>query len=311
MSDRPLVSIIVPSFNQGRYIRETVDSILSQDYRPLEVLVMDGGSTDETVEVLRGYNAPELQWWSEGDRGVVDAVNKGLARARGEIVAIQSSDDTYVPGAISRAVAAFTAEPAPGLVYGDVEHMNSESQVTGRTALPPFDFLEHVGKLSFIPQPAAFFSAAALRETGTWREEVSYAADADFFLRIAERFPVRKIDLLLARYRYHEFQRDKELEHVRRDWRKAAERWLTSPDRRIRRAARQGLLALEMRYTPPERWLRRTWTAYRLIANSPELLRTKDVIRANPDLIPGQYPIRRALSWLKGRVLAVTRSVKP
>jgi hypothetical protein len=114
---------------------------------------------------------------------------------------------------------------------------------------------------------------------------------------------VRKIDSLLARYRYHESQRDKELERVRRDWRKAAQRWLKSPDRRVRRAARRGLLALEVRYTPPERWLLRTWMSYRLIANSPELLRTKDLLRTNPDLVPGRYPIMRALSWLKRRLI--------
>ena len=94
-----LLSIVVPSYNQGAYIRETLDSIFAQDYRPIEVLVLDGASKDETVEILRSYDAPELRWWSERDRGVVDAVNKGLARASGEIIGIQSSDDTYLPGA--------------------------------------------------------------------------------------------------------------------------------------------------------------------------------------------------------------------
>src|SRR6185503_12008114 len=100
-----LVSIIIPSFNQGRFIKETIDSILSQDYRPIEVLVLDGASTDETVQVLSSYEGvPELTWVSERDGGVVDAVNKGLMRARGEIIGIQSSDDLYLPGAISAAV---------------------------------------------------------------------------------------------------------------------------------------------------------------------------------------------------------------
>src|SRR5437773_2348908 len=117
---RPLVSVIVPSFNQGKYIRETIDSILAQDYRPLEVLVIDGASTDETLDVLRSYaDRPELRWWSERDAGVVDAVNKGLARASGEIVAIQSSDDLYVPGAVAAAVEAL-ADGAV-LAYGDCE----------------------------------------------------------------------------------------------------------------------------------------------------------------------------------------------
>ena len=84
----PLVSIIVPSYNQGRFIRRTLDSILSQDYRPLEVFVVDGASTDETVSILREYSChPELQWVSERDSGVVEAVNKGFAKARGEFAA--------------------------------------------------------------------------------------------------------------------------------------------------------------------------------------------------------------------------------
>src|SRR3954463_11687511 len=83
MPERPLVSVIIPSYNQGRFIRETIDSVLSQDSRPIEVLVFDGASKDETVAVLKSYDAPELQWWSEPDRGVVDAVNKGLVRGGG------------------------------------------------------------------------------------------------------------------------------------------------------------------------------------------------------------------------------------
>ena len=95
---QPLVSVIVPSYNQARFIRETLDSILGQDYRPLEVIVFDGASKDETVDVLGSYgDRPELRWWSEPDRGVVDAVNKGLAKANGEILAIQSSDDCFTP----------------------------------------------------------------------------------------------------------------------------------------------------------------------------------------------------------------------
>src|SRR4051812_11943288 len=162
MTARPLLSIVIPSFNQGRYIRETIDSILSQDYRPIEVLVFDGGSTDETVDVLKSYDAPELQWWSGKNRGVVDAGNKGVARARGEIVAIQSSDDTYVPGALSAAVAALLEAPELGLVYGDVEYIDAQSRSGGRTHLPPFALHEYVGKLTYIPQPAAFFTTAAM-----------------------------------------------------------------------------------------------------------------------------------------------------
>lgn len=299
----PLVSIVIPSFNQGRYIRETLDSILTQDYRPLEVLVFDGGSTDETVDVLKSYDAPELQWWSERDRGVVDAVNKGLARVRGEIVAIQSSDDAYLPGAIRAAVDALRAEPGLGLVYGDVEYIDSASRLTGRTNLPKFDLVAYVGKRTYIPQPAAFFTAAAMTEAGPWREDISYAADAEFYLRIASRRGARKLDAVMARYRYHEAQRDKEATRVPRDWAKAIEPWTRAADRRIRRAARSGIWMTYHGYTPERRWALRTYLLYRMLAADPSLLRHPD-IRVQ-ELVPFGVPIRKALSALKRRARAL------
>jgi len=292
-----LLSIVVPSYNQGAYIRETLDSILAQDYRPIEVLVLDGGSTDETVGVLKSYGAPELRWWSERDRGVVDAVNKGLALAQGEVVAIQSSDDVYVPGAFRAAMAAFE-DGDVALVYGDVEYIDAESRVTGRSQLPPFDLYEYVGKLTFIPQPAAFFTAAAMHAAGPWREEISYAADAEFYLRIALRFPVRKIDRVLARYRYHDEQRDKARERVQRDWAGAVAPLFASPDRRLARYARASLDLVTLRYLPEERWLRRTRAAWHAAITNPAVLRNAE-FRATRDLFPGHYPIWKMLSRIK------------
>jgi glycosyltransferase involved in cell wall biosynthesis len=290
-----LLSVVIPSYNQGKYIRETIDSTLAQDYRPIEVLVMDGGSKDETVEVLKSYDAPELQWISEPDRGVVDAVNKGLARARGDVIAIQSSDDVYVPGAFT---AAMDAIRGVGLVYGDVDYIDASSHVTGRTQLPPFDLYEYAGKLTYIPQPAAFFTAEAMRAAGAWREDISYAADAEFYLRIAQRFPVKKIDRVLARYRFHEEQRDKLFSRVERDWRAAVAPLTQSPDRRLRRYARSGMDLVRLRYAPESQWVRRTVAAYHAMLVNPAVLRSRE-FRATRDLFPGRYPIWRLLSRLK------------
>ena len=299
MSERPLLSIVVPSFQQGAYIRETIDSILAQDYRPIEVLVFDGGSTDDTTDVLRSYGSiPELQWWSERDRGVVDAVNKGLARATGDVIAIQSSDDVYTPGAFTIAMRELERDPCLGLVYGNMELIDAASRVTGRTHLPPFDLHAYAGKLTYIPQPAAFFRAEAMRVAGPWREEISYAADAEFYLRIALRFPVRRIDDVLARYRLHEEQRDKMTERVQRDWRAAIEPYTKSPDRRLRRFARSSVDLTLLRYEPESRWLRRTLAAYHAILVNPAVLRSRE-FRATRDLLPGRYPIWRLLSRIK------------
>lgn len=291
-----LLSIVVPSYNQGAYIRETLDSILAQDYRPIEVLVIDGGSKDDTVRVLESYaGTSELQWWSEPDRGVVDAVNKGFARVRGEIVAVQSSDDVYVPGAFSRVIAEFASDPETALIYGDVEYIDVQSRVVGRTTLPPFDLAQYVGKLMFIPQPAAFFRAEAMRAAGDWREDISYAADAEFYLRIASRFGVRKVDHVLARYRYHDAQRDKESTRVPLDWTKAIEPWTRDANPRIRRFARGGIWMVRHRYVPPGRWALRAWYGYRMLLANPAVLPRLD----KRELIPGHEPIWRFLSRVK------------
>src|SRR5262245_52563381 len=97
--DRPLVTVVTPSFNQGRFIRETIESVLAQGYPALEYLVMDGGSTDDTVDVLKNYG-DRLTWVSEPDGGQASAINKGWRRARGAILAYLNSDDTYLPGAV-------------------------------------------------------------------------------------------------------------------------------------------------------------------------------------------------------------------
>jgi glycosyltransferase involved in cell wall biosynthesis len=298
-AEPPLLTIVIPSYNQGAYIRETIESTLAQDYRPIEVLVFDGASKDGTVDVLKSFNGvPELRWWSEPDRGVVDAVNKGLALAHGKIVAIQSSDDVYVSGAFTAVVTAFQERHDLGLVYGDVEYIDAHSHVSGRSHLPPFTLHEYVGKLTYIPQPAAFFTAESLHAVGCWRPEISYAADAEFYLRIAMRFPVTKLDRVLARYRHHEEQRDKASERVQRDWHAAIEPLTRSSDRRLRRHARSSDDMTLLRYTPEARWVRRTIAAYHALMVNPAVIRNPD-FRATRDLFPGRYPIWRLLSRIK------------
>lgn len=288
-----LISIIVPSYNQGAYIRETLDSILTQDYTPFEVLVIDGASKDETVDVLRSYDAPNLQWRSEPDKGVVDAVNKGLARAKGDIIGIQSSDDLYVPGALTAIANEFARDPELALVYGDVEYIDAQSRVTSRTELPPFDLHEYIGKLTYIPQPAAFFTAAAARAAGPWRADISYAADAEFYLRIVTNGKAKKIDRVLARYRYHEAQRDKAGARIMRDWETGVAPYARDP--RFRHHARSGVWLVRHHYTPERQWVRRTWYAYRMLLANPALLPRMD----RRDLLPGRYPIWKFLSRVK------------
>jgi glycosyltransferase involved in cell wall biosynthesis len=300
---RPLVSIIVPSFNQGRFIRETIDSILAQDYRPIEILVFDGGSTDETISVLESYSdLPELKWWSEPDKGVADAVNKGLAKAGGEILAIQSSDDLYLPGAIRAAVAAMAQHPAAAIVYGDVEYIDEDSQPVGKDYLRPFDLKDYLGRFTYIPQPSAFFRAAMSREVGGWRQEVSYAADADYWLRLAVRYRVLKIDRMMARYRYHAAQRDVQRSRIARDWKQAVLDLITANtlDKELVSFARMGISLAEYHYTPEFDWLTRTRHLYRAALANPKAVFNPNFPKR--ELLIGREPIWKFLSKVKRRL---------
>jgi len=216
---KPLVSIIVPSFNQGQFIRETLESCLAQDYRPLEVVVVDGASSDGTVEVLHAYDGvPEVRWISEPDSGVVEAVNKGFARARGEIAAIQSSDDVYLPGAITQGVDALLADPGLGFAFGDIAKIDAAGGELSRTALAAFSIESVLAVQTWIPQPSCLFRLALARELGGWRADVPYAADTDLWFRMMLRAGARKIDAVLAKRRMHEAQRDVQGARVIRDY---------------------------------------------------------------------------------------------
>jgi glycosyltransferase involved in cell wall biosynthesis len=294
---RPLVSIVVPSFNQGRFIAETLKSCLQQSYRPIEILVEDGGSTDDTISVLRSIDAPELRWVSEPDEGVVDAVNKGLRRAKGEILTIQSSDDLFLDGAIEAAVEALDHDPTVGLVYGNVELIDEESRVIGADIQGPFDLAMYFGRMMYVPQPGTFFSRKALEAVGGWRNEFSYTADADLWFRIALHFRVRKLNRVTARYRYHSLQRDRQRAVISRDWERMASDLIANQplDGRMRRYARSGIYLARHRYA--EQWWTRTKALYgALIVNPAAVLHPGF---PKKELLPGREPIWKQLSRAK------------
>ncbi|MFO1353045.1 MAG: glycosyltransferase [Gammaproteobacteria bacterium] len=295
-----LVSIIVPSFDQGRYIGEALRSCIEQDYRPLEILVVDGGSQDETTAVLGSFAAPELHWHSEPDRGVVDAVNKGMARACGAILTIQSADDVLMPGAVTAAVAAFASATRLGLVYGDVEHIDAESRVTGADVQEAFDLAAYLGRLQYIPQPGAFFTRRAMEAIGGWREAFSYAADADFWMRLALQFPVQRLDRFMARYRYHAEQRDRQRERIARDWQGAVQDLLGGGglDARQARYARMGMHLARYRYSSEEQ-CRQTHPGSLRGASSPTSEAVSHKRFPKRELLPGRDPLWRQLSRIK------------
>jgi len=201
---QPLVSIVTPSFNQARFLEEAILSVLEQSYPRIEYIIVDGGSTDGSVEIIRKY-AHRLAWWvSEPDHGQTDAINKGFARARGEIFAWLNSDDTYLPHAVTEAVDYLQSHPEAGMVYGDANLIDTEGQVIGRFPARQTDYRRLRRGYVHIPQQAAFFRADLWRQVGPLDPTFYFAMDYDLWVRLAKIAPLHYYPRLWANFRLHE-----------------------------------------------------------------------------------------------------------
>lgn len=195
----PLVSVVTPSLNQGRFIEETILSVKNQDYPRLEHLVIDGGSTDATVDILRRYD--HLVWISEPDRGQADAVNRGIRMAKGEILGWLNSDDTYAPGAIRAAVSHLLRHPEVDLVYGDCHVVDERGDLLEIRRSRPFDYRRLLTLDLTIPQPTVFFRKCILEQVGMFDPELNYAMDFHFWVRVGRVGRIGHLPGLVARFR--------------------------------------------------------------------------------------------------------------
>ncbi|WP_236622284.1 glycosyltransferase family 2 protein [Novipirellula maiorica] len=303
---KPLVSILVPSYNQGRFIRHTIDSILQQDYRPLKIHVVDGASSDNTVNVLKSYGEiPELEWISEPDKGVVDAVNKGFDRLEGDICGIQSSDDLYLPGVIQRIVDQFHEFPKTGLIYGDTVKVDAEGNELLRYQIGPWSFKNIFLMKTWIPQPSTFFRREMLVTCGGWDDRIPYAPDTDLWLRMAFRTDVKKIDHYLSSRRMHDAQRDTQAAKIIRDYSRMIDQSsdIASASANIRSAAEASKHLIWQRYNPTGSDMRVAWHLMRAGMACPAAWNTKGIVRN------ALLPIRRQLSRVK-QALFATKSTK-
>ncbi|UOR03958.1 glycosyltransferase [Hymenobacter aerilatus] len=207
MQPYPSLSVVIPSWNQGRFIERTLLSILKQDYPgDVQIIVSDGGSTDETVEVLKKYE-DKITWWSARDKGFVDAVTKGLAQATGELIAIQSSDDYYLPGAFRRMAEAFQQHPEAGFISGGEYGIDLQDQIEYANSFTG-PITPHSILFRFVPaQHATFVRREVLDKTEGMRVEVDMCADIDLWYRVAHFAPGYAIPDMLAAYQLHPDQR--------------------------------------------------------------------------------------------------------
>ncbi len=201
MGAGPLVSVITPSLNAARFLPATIESVLGQDYPRIEYLIMDGGSTDGTLDILRSY-AGRLTYFSAPDDGAASAINHGFAKAQGEIVAWLGADDTYLPGAVSRAVEAFALNSDAAAVYGEGYWVGSKGEVLGRYPTAPFDpsmFARDCG----ICQPACFIRREAMQTVGMLNPALQSSFDYDLWIRLAKRYRFIYVPEYLATSRMH------------------------------------------------------------------------------------------------------------
>lgn len=209
----PKISIVTPSYNQGRFLETAICSVIGQEYPDLEHIIIDGESTDNSVEIIKKYEKNLTYWVSEKDNGQSDAINKGFAKAAGDIFAWLNSDDMYCPGVLHRIAKYWIEHPDCQILTGDgefVDYSGSKREYYIKAA--PYSFKEllysYGGK--YLPQPSVFFSKKALRDAGGLDSGLHYIMDFDLWLKITKKYPLHYLPICFSKLRRHENAKTRE-----------------------------------------------------------------------------------------------------
>ena len=202
LPEHPLISIVTPSYNQAAFLEQTIKSAIDQDYPRLEHILVDGASTDDSLEIIKKYSAHFAWWVSEKDNGQADAINKGMSHAKGEIVAWLNSDDCYLPAAISTAVETFEANPEAVMVYGDMLAIDEKAFVTNTFNYRPLT-LDDLLCFEIIGQPAVFMRREAFENASGLDTSFHFLLDHQLWIKIAMQGQLVHMPQIIAAARYH------------------------------------------------------------------------------------------------------------
>ncbi|NJO10380.1 MAG: glycosyltransferase [Leptolyngbyaceae cyanobacterium SL_1_1] len=201
--DCPLISIVTPSYNQGQFIEETIRSVLLQNYTNIEYIIIDGGSCDDTLEIIKKYDRWISYWTSESDEGPSEAINKGWNRARGEILAYINSDDAYLPNALLSVAKAFHENPQASAICGNEIRVDKSGFFIKKSEIKNVSYLSLLN-LEFIPQPSTFIRRNIIKSVGGINTKIKYIFDFELLLRVSRQEPIKEIRDCLAITRWHD-----------------------------------------------------------------------------------------------------------
>lgn len=198
------ISVVIPSFNQGNFLEETILSVLGQDYPLLEIFVIDGGSSDQSVDIIKKYEHKLTGWVSEKDNGQSDAINKGFRMCNGDVVSWLCSDDLYMPGALHKVNEVFkSASDSIGVIHGNTEIFAGKKIIHFDKGYSLWTIERQLSGMTF-PQPSSFIRTSYLKKAGLLNTSLHYGMDYDLFARLCMICEFQYIDAYLSRYRLHD-----------------------------------------------------------------------------------------------------------